>query len=128
MAIVKNVGRQEVLAGYIDIPFTELTVAGEFEIMNLPYGAMIAAGSVAAKSLTGVTDVTVAVDDAEGVELIADMSGTYAASGAVPIVPDGTVLGVPGYVKIVTTGNASAGELRVYLSYIVDGRACVSEG
>ena len=127
MAITKNVGRQEALTGYIDIPYTELTTAGEFEVMNLPYGAQILSGYAVATGLTGVTNLAVSVEDGAGVELIADIAGTYGA-GRVDFTPSGEVLSVPGYVKIDTTGNASAGSLRIVISYIVNGRTCVSEG
>lgn len=126
MTIVKNSGRQEPLTGYIDIDFSELTTAGEFEVMQLPTGAMLIAGGIVS-GLTGVTDYTLTVDDKDGTEIVADVAGTYGA-GYVAIAPNGTVTTVPGFVKLTTTGNASAGSVRVYLCYIVDGRACVSEG
>lgn len=126
MAIVKNAGRQEPLAAYIDIDFSELTTAGEFEVMNLPEGAMFIAGGIIS-GLTGPTDYTLTVDDKDGTEIVADVAGTYGA-GFVAIAPNGTATTVPGFVKLTTTGNASAGTIRVYLCYIVNGRACVSEG
>lgn len=126
MAIVKNVGRQEALTAYIDIPYTELTTAGEFEIMNLPYGSDIQSGYIV-DATTGITNAALSVEDADGNELIADMAGTF-ANGRVNITPDGTVISEPGYVKLDTTGNASAGTIRIVVAYIVNGRACVSEG
>ena len=125
MAITKNAGRQEALTGYVDVDYTELTTAGKFEIMNLPYGATIVGGSIT-NGLTGPTDIALSVEDEDGTELQSDMAGTFGAYA--DILPDGTVLAVPGYVKMTTTGNASAGSVRVALTYIVDGRACVSEG
>ena len=127
MAITKNAGRQEALTAYIDIPYAgDLETAGEYEIMNLPEGVDIVSGYIVS-GLTGVTDYTLTVDDKDGTEIIADMAGTYGA-GRVDLVPLGTVTTVPGYVKLATTGNASAGSIRVALTYIVNGRACMTEG
>ena len=78
MAITKNAGRQEALTGYVDVDYTELTTAGKFEIMNLPYGATIVGGSIT-NGLTGPTDIALSVEDEDGTELQSDMAGTFGA-------------------------------------------------
>lgn len=126
MAIVKNAGRQEVIGAYIDIDYTELATAGEFSVMDLPEGALIVGGGIVS-GLTGVTDYALSVEDKDGTEIVADVAGTYGA-GYVALVPVGTVQTVAGEVKLDTTGNASAGTVKVYVEYVVMGRAAFSEG
>jgi hypothetical protein len=126
MAVTKNAGRQELLVAYVDIPFGDIAAAGEYAVIDLPYGADIVSGYITS-GLTGVTDYTLTAEDKDGNTVIADMAGTYGA-GRVDLVPVGTVPTVPSELKLTTTGTASAGSIRVVVSYIIDGRACVSEG
>jgi hypothetical protein len=126
MAITKNVGRQEVIAARVDIGFADIAVAGEFEAVNLPPNAIIVGGYFY-DATTGVTNDAVSVEDVDGTELIADMAGTF-ADGRVDITPTGDILTVPSFVKLDTTGNASAGTAYLHLEYVVVGRAAFSEG
>ena len=126
MAITKNVGRQEVIAARVDIDWTDVAVAGEFEAINLPPGAIIVAGYFY-DATTGITDVAVSIEDAAGTELVADMAGTF-ANGRVDLTPTGYVSTVPAFVKVDTTGNASAGTAYLHIEYVVKGRAAFSEG
>lgn len=126
MAFKKNPGRQEVIAARVDIDFTDIDTAGEFEVMNLPDGAVIVGGYFY-DNTTGLTGVAISVEDASGTELIANMAGIF-SNGRVDITPTGDVITVPGFVKIDTTGNASAGDAYLYIEYVVKGRAAFSEG
>jgi len=126
MAVTKNAGRQEVIAVKQDLPYADIATAGEYEVINLPAGAIITAGYIYS-GWTGPTDYTLVVEDATGASLIADMAGAYGA-GRVNITPTGAALSVPGYVKLTTTGNATAGTGYIYLEYVVNGRAAFSEG
>jgi hypothetical protein len=126
MAVIKNAGRQEVIAVKQDLPYADIATAGEYEVINLPAGAIITAGYIYS-GWTGPTDYALVVEDAVGASLIADMAGTYGA-GRVNITPTGAALAVPGYVKLTTTGNATAGTGYIYLEYVVNGRAAFSEG
>lgn len=126
MAITKNVGRQEVIAARVDIPFSAIATAGEFDAIDLPANAIITSGYFF-DATTGVTDVAISVEDSTGTELISDMAGTF-ANGRVDITPTGDLLTVPSSIKLDTTGNASAGSAYLYIEYVVKGRACFSEG
>lgn len=126
MAITKNVGRQEVIAARVDLPFADIATAGEYEAMNLPANAVIVGGYFY-DDTTGLTNVAISVEDQAGTELIADMAGTF-ANGRVDITPTGVALSVPGFVKLDTTGTVSAGDAYLYIEYVVKGRAAFSEG
>ena len=126
MAITKNSGRQEVIAARVDIDYTDIATAGEYEAMNLPEGAIIVSGYFY-DDTTGLTDVAISVEDGDGTELIADMAGTF-ANGRVDITPTGAKITVPGFVKLDTTGTVTAGTAYLYIEYVVAGRAAFSEG
>jgi hypothetical protein len=126
MAIKKNPNRQEVIASKTDINYLDVATAGKFEAAQLPAGAIIVGGYFYS-ALTGPTNATVVVEDKAGSGLIANIAGTYGA-GRVNFTPTGVKLGVPGYVKVTTTGNASAGTAYLYLEYILDKRSAFSEG
>jgi len=129
MALVKNSGRQEVIAARLGLPYQGLTTAGTFEAINLPEGAIITSGYVFIGTLTGVTNMAVNVVDKDGTELLPDMAGTYAA-GRVDLVPLGVKIPVPSFINITTTGDATDGDTQnyLYVEYVVAGRAAFSEG
>ena len=131
MTIKANVGRQEVISASVDIDLAEaaLVTGVAQNAIQLPPGAY---------ALGGQVDVLVAFDSATsdvadvaiGSEVLL-AAGDVSALGSVDVVGNAVKATAPVWVTFEWTGVGAAptvGKVRLSVQYVVDGRACFSEG
>lgn len=137
MTIQKNSGRQEVVAAYVDFTFADVTDDTYMPAVDLPLGAQVVGGGLAISTIfNSATDDKFSIGDQIGSS--AATKTTYAALSAdvtaatnIPIVPTGKVYDEPSTVGVVWNGTGTAptaGAGRLTVLYIVNKRACFSQG
>ena len=130
MAYKKNVGRQDALYLKQDIVFGDVPTAGEYELANLPEGACVLSGHIYTSSGADATGtITLTVEDKDG-NAVDTLSGALdvTAVGIDAITPTGETYSVPSFIKGTTNVDFTQGAFELVVGYIVEGRACVSEG
>lgn len=131
MTILKNVGRQEVIAAKVDLTFgtgAAVDVIGVFPAIDVPEGAIVVGGYI---NISDATTATVDVNIGDGV-----LSTRYAtavdgaAVALTALVPTGYVYPVADTIDVaITVANpAAAGTAELVVLYIVEGRAAFSQG
>lgn len=135
MAISLNSGRQEVLAAHIQVKYDTLTsdAAAAEAIAQVPEGAIVVGGSVSVTEVFNSTTSDV-LDVGDGGD-----DDRYTATPVDLTALGGTALDITGYQYTAqdnidvewtagSTGTATQGTAMITILYIVDGRACISEG
>ncbi|CAM4267462.1 Bacteriophage lambda head decoration protein D [Comamonas aquatilis] len=132
MPIQLNSGRQEAIVAYVDISAGDLASGVATKAIELPSGAVVISGSVAVKTaFNTATTATLKVGDAVDDDRYTTSAVDLKTAGA-------TALAITGYthkvgeslqVTLTETGaTATAGKVRVQVSYYVEGRAAFSQG
>lgn len=126
--ITKNVGRQEVIAAYVNIDGASLGAAGLAEAIDLPEGAIVVGGNLhVTTAFTGGADITLAVSGG-GVSLTATDADAGTSSNALTLTGAAVAAGGD-TVDITSAGTTPTGGAAVLeVQYIVTGRAAFSEG
>jgi len=131
MAIKKSAGRQEVIAAVLVLDAADLDANGVVGAVGLPEGAVVVSGTVnvvtaVARAGTGVT----IADSEQGASLSATDADTGTSQNGLTVT--GAVVGAGGGDISVTLAGGSAaatgGKIDVIVEYVVEGRACFSEG
>jgi hypothetical protein len=132
MAIKLNSGRQEAIVAYVDIAADDLASGAATKAIELPSGAVVIGGSVVVKTaFNTATSATLKVGDKVD-------AGRYTAAAVDLKTAALTALTLTGYkhnvgeslqVTLTETGAAAtAGKVRVQVTYYVEGRAAFSQG
>jgi hypothetical protein len=126
--IVKNPGRQEMISAVQKINGATLGAAGLAEAIQLPEGAMVVSAQLkVTEAFTGGADITLALSgcgvtlgatDADAAAINADATITAVRVGAGGDTVDVTSAGT----------TPTGGTAYVIVNYVVDNRACFSEG
>lgn len=131
MAITLNSGRQEVIGARVVVSLgtgNDVSAIGTYPAVQVPAGAVVVGGYV---NVTDATDATVDLNLGDG------GSATRYASAVDGAATGLTALTVTGYkypvadtidLGIATLGASAAGEVEIYVEYVVDGRAAFSQG
>ena len=130
MAITKNDGRQEVIAAYVSFAFGDLTTAVAEDAIELPANARIVGGQL---------DVTTAWDSATSDVAVVSIgsetvlsSTSIAATGSTPFTDtQGVKTTTVTDATITWTGTGAApaaGVGMLTILYVVEGRACFTQG
>ncbi|WP_027389236.1 hypothetical protein [Chrysiogenes arsenatis] len=130
MPIVKDCGRQDVLAADIDFDFSDLVNGTAVGVIDLPIGAIVTGGFLATLVAldSGTSDVIV-VKGVAGDALSGSVN--VHALGCTALTPSGALTATNGNVTVTWTGVGaapSAGKCRLVVNYIVDGRSHHSHG
>lgn len=131
MAIKKNAGRQEVIGALLTLEAADLAANGVVGNVDLPEGAIVTGGSVnVVEAVVGAGALATIAVSGQGASLSA--TDVDAGTSQNELVFDGSVVGGGGGTIAVTlaagTGAATAGKISVIVEYVVEGRACFSEG
>lgn len=131
MTISANAGRQEVISASVAIDLTDATlVSGTAQnAIQLPPNAYVVGGQVDTTTAfdSATTDVADVVIGSES--LLA--TGDIAALGSLSLSGNAIKANTPSWVTFEWTGAGAApseGTVRLTVQYVVDGRACFSEG
>ena len=130
MTISKNVGRQEVISASVDINFDDIATGVLAGAIDIPASAYVIGGQVDVVTPfdSGTSDVIVV---AVGSETLLT-STTIAAAGSTAFTDTQGIKAVaPDTIDVTWTAvgtAATAGIVRLSVQYVVDGRACFSEG
>lgn len=133
MAIKKDSARQPPLTAVLTINFNDPTAYGTAEnAFDLPQGAVVTGGDIVIVTPFNGTTNTLSLGDATLATRYATTVDLKAAAGA------RTALAVTGFLTTLTepairallaqTGTATAGAVRIHVTYIVPGRAFSSQG
>lgn len=123
-------GRQYVAGAKIPLVGTDMAVAGDQVITNLPEGAVVTGGWVYTDSAYDATATfTITVEEADGT-VLDTLSGALAVAGTGKddLVPTGVPIAKAGDVVIATNVPLTQGSGYLYLEYVVDGRVHFSQG
>lgn len=131
MAITLNSGRQEVIGARLVVSLgtgNDVSSLGTFPAIQVPAGAVVVGGYI---NVTDATDATVDFNLGDGG--VATRYASAVDGGATGL----TALTVTGYkyptADTIDLGTAilapsAAGEVEIYVEYVVDGRTAFSQG
>ena len=133
MAITKNVGRQELVAAYVDINLADVTTATDIAALDLPVGAVIVSGAlVTTEAWNSTTSDVMDVGDATTQNRYLNDGDIRALAARVPLVPTGFVHTATQNTLTVRWvsggGTPTTGKVRLEVQYYVKGRAAFSQG
>lgn len=132
MAITKNAGRQWPLVAYVDVALADLTSGSAVAAIDIPPGADIISGVYDVKTAfdSGTSDaVVIQTNESTPTALVTDADAQAAVTTAFTIPAGGlrvptTETGFTVDVKWTGAGTAAtAGAIRLKVTYMVDGRA-----
>lgn len=131
MALKKDAGRQPTQVAILNINFADPTAYGTAEdAIELPLGAIVTGGDITVVTAFNGTTNTLSLGDAT-------LATRYASAVDLKTVAR-TALTITGFVTTSTekfirallaqTGAATAGQLRIHVSYVLPGRAWYAQG
>lgn len=132
MTLKLNSGRQEAIVAYVDISAGDLVSGVATKAIELPSGAVVTGGSVVVKTaFNTATSATLKVGDKADDDryTAAPVDLKAAALTALTMTGYKHNVGESLQVTLTETGTAAtAGKVRVQISYYVEGRAAFSQG
>lgn len=132
MAITKNAARQELVVAHVDISYADLVSGTAANAIDLPTNAVVVGGDVVVTTAfnSGTSDVITVGDVTTANRYLGSTSIASAARTA--LVPTGFVsTTTQPSVRVTWTAvgtAATAGALRLTVTYYVKGRAAFSQG
>jgi hypothetical protein len=133
MALIKNSGRQELIAAYQDISVADLVTNVALNVMQLPVGAVVVSGDlVTTEAWNSSTSDVMDVGDAGLATRYMTDGNIHALGSRVPINPTGFVVtSAQPYLTVTWTsggGTPTTGKVRLAVQYYVVGRAEFAQG
>jgi hypothetical protein len=131
MSITKNSNRQTPLVAMVEVSLADIASGVAAAAVELPGGAIVVGGDVTVITPfdSGTTDVIDVGDSGTANRYLND--GNIAAAGRIPLVPTGYVTENIGDINVTVTSVGTAateGTVRLTVEYVVEGRACSSQG
>ncbi|MGE4338842.1 MAG: hypothetical protein AB7E55_23115 [Pigmentiphaga sp.] len=131
MSITKDSNRQDVLHASVEISYADLVSGAASAAIELPGGAIVITGDVTVITpFNSVTSDVIDVGDSVTANRYLN-DGNIHAAGRVALVPTGYVMPNVGDLSVTYVsagGLPTAGLVRLSVCYVVDGRACTSQG
>ena len=131
MAVTKLSGRQEVIGAYLVVTFgtgTNIAATGTYGAIDVPQGAIVVGGHINVSDATTAT-VDIHIGDGGVTNRYADnIDGAATGKTALTITNYEYTVADTIDIMIDTAAPAAAGQMELYVEYIVNGRAAFSEG
>jgi hypothetical protein len=131
MAITKKSNRQDILSATVDINFGDITSGVAASAIELPIGAVVVGGFLAAITAFNSATSDVAVITAPNADVLMASASIHVVGYVGVMATSGKEMTTVGNVTITWTGVGAAptaGKARLTVNYIVIGRSMTNQG